>query len=238
MTDASGAIPPLPVVNILFPESTYGNVLQHVVDTARECISGASMAGMTLLDRFGPTTAVATSVAAQRVDEIQYEFNSGPCLDAYRRQVINKIDSTETDERWPEFCRGAFKEGIRSTLSLPLVINGDGIGALNLYSQQDSGFDELDERIGIVFGAHASITLANARSYWQIDALRHNLEEALQTRGIIDQAKGVLMAREGYNADEAFEVLKRASQRSNRKVHELAREVVENTRHEAGPKRH
>src|SRR5580700_1753598 len=107
------------------------------------------MAGITLLGSGGPTTAVATSVTAASVDAIQYRANAGPCLDAYRRQVINRIDSTESEERWPEFCQGAVAAGIHSVLSFPLVVSRDAIGALNLYSE--FGFDDRDERSGEAF---------------------------------------------------------------------------------------
>jgi GAF domain-containing protein len=223
----------LSLANAAPGEDSFGATLQQVVDLAREGIAGCSSAGITLLEAGGPTTAVATSVAAAGVDAIQYRVNGGPCLDAYRRQVVNRIDSTETDERWPEFCRGAAAAGVHSILSFPLIVNGDGIGALNLYSTSEFGFDGRDETIGAVFATHASVTLANSRAFWHTDALRRNLEEALKWRGVIDQAKGVMMAREGLSADEAFDVLRRASQRANRKVQDLAQEVVDATRRQA-----
>jgi hypothetical protein len=217
----------LPIAGIVFSEEGYVATLQFVVDTACAYIAGASMAGMTLLDGGGPTTAVATSTEAGRVDALQYLHNGGPCLEAYRRQAVIRIESTDSDERWPEFCRGALETGIHSTLSFPLIVNGDGLGALNRYSEHQSGFDDIDERTGGLFAAHASVTLANAQAAWKNDALRRNLEEALKTRGVIDQAKGILMVEQKISADEAFEVLKRASQRSNRKVNDLAQEIVD-----------
>jgi GAF domain-containing protein len=209
-------------------EDSFDNTLQQVVDLACTGVAGCSMAGITLLGPAGPTTAVATSEVAANVDAIQYRVNSGPCLDAYRRQAINRIDSTDTDERWPEFSRGAARAGVHAVLSYPLVVAGDGIGALNLYAATESAFDEHAERAGAVFATHASITLANARAFWRTEEVRRNLEEALATRGVIDQAKGILMKTEGYTADEAFDVLKRASQRANRKVHDLAQQIVDN----------
>jgi GAF domain-containing protein len=212
---------------------SFDATLQQIVDLARVGVTHCSMAGITLLEATGPTTAAATSQDAAAVDAIQYRVNGGPCLDAYRRQVVNRIESTATDERWPEFCRGAAAAGVRSVLSFPLVVSGDGIGAMNLYSDVQSGFDASDERAGAVFAAHASVTLAHIRAFWRTDELRRHLEEALSSRGVIDQAKGILMAREGFNADDAFEVLRRASQRANRRVHDLAQEIVDGARREA-----
>ncbi|MCU1489245.1 MAG: hypothetical protein JWM85_650 [Acidimicrobiaceae bacterium] len=220
----------LPLSRIVHSDETFDSTIQYVVELAQVGVKGCAMAGITVLERGGPTTTAATSEVAKRIDRTQYETGSGPCLDAYRQQVVNRIDSTDSDERWPEFSRTAVAEGIHSTLSLPLVVGGDGLGALNLYSEEQSGFDELGERAGLLFAAHASVTLANARSYWANAALRANLEAALESRGVIDQAKGILMGRDGCSADEAFEFLRRASQRANRKVHDLAQEIVDRSR--------
>jgi GAF domain-containing protein len=121
-------------------------------------------------------------------------------------------------------------EGVNSILSYPLVVRNDGIGALNLYSEHEGAFDEDDERIGQAFATHATLTLTHARGYLNKEKTRQSLERALQTRGIIDQAKGILMARTGGDADEAFESLRRASLRTNRKVFDLAQQIVASAR--------
>jgi GAF domain-containing protein len=229
MSDSESRDAILSLANTALGAESFDNTLQQVIDLACAGIEGCSMAGITLLGPGGPTTAVSTSEAAATVDAIQYRVNAGPCLDAYRRQVINRIDSTDTDERWPEFSRGAAANGVHAVLSFPLIVAGDGIGAMNLYASTESGFDRQAEQAGAAFATHASITLANARAFWQTEELRRNLEEALTTRGVIEQAKGVLMKIEGYTADEAFDVLKRASQRANRKVHDLAQQIVDGT---------
>jgi GAF domain-containing protein len=133
------------------------------------------------------------------------------------------------DERWPEFFELARSEGVRSVLSFPLVVHNDGIGALNLYGDREFAFGEEDEQIGQAFAMHATITLAHAHGDWRNRQARKSLERALETRGVIDQAKGILMARTGTDADTAFESLRRASPRSNRKVYDLAVEIVEST---------
>jgi hypothetical protein len=177
--------------------------LQQIVELVCAALDSCSMAGITLLDPTGPHTVAATNAATERVDRFQYEVESGPCLHAYRNQVINRVDSTEKDQRWPEFFELARSEGVYSVLSYPLVVHNDGIGA--------------------------AITLTHARGDWRNGKARQSLERALETRGVIDQAKGILMARTGTDADQAFESLRRASQRSNRKVSDLAQEIVEST---------
>jgi transcriptional regulator with GAF, ATPase, and Fis domain len=225
----------LSLASVAAAEDSFDSTLQQVVDLACTGVAGCSMAGITLLGPGGPTTAVASSEIAANVDSIQYRVNAGPCLDAYRRQAINRIDSTDSDERWPEFSRGAAAAGVHAVLSYPLIVAGDGIGALNLYGETEYSFDDETERLGAVFATHASITLANASAFWRTEELRRNLEQALATRGVIDQAKGILMKSEGYTADEAFDVLKRASQRANRKVHDIAQQIVDGARRARQP---
>ena len=211
-------------------ERVVDSALQQIVQLACAALERCSMAGVTLLDQTGPHTVAATSELAQRIDAYQYEAEGGPCLHSYRNQVVNRVDSTESDQRWPEFMRMARSAGIRSVLSYPLVVHHDGLGALNLYSEQEAAFDEADERVGQAFATHAAITLTHAQGYWRKEEARRNLEIALTTRGVIDQAKGILMERTGATADEAFDSLRRASQRSNRKVFDLAEEIVHSTR--------
>jgi GAF domain-containing protein len=194
------------------------------------------MAGITLLDAAGPHTLAATGDGARRVDAFQYDIGSGPCLDAYRNRVVFRVDSTTSDTRWPEFLRHARAEGVGSILAFPLIVRQDGLGALNLYAESERAFGPPEERIGLAFAAHASITLSHAQGYWREEQARQHLEVALTTRGVIDQAKGVLMARTGRSADEAFESLRRASQRSNRKVFDLAQEIVDSTQKALPPR--
>ena len=229
---------PAPVTTTLEGSETVELVLERVVDStmeqivqlACEAIDGCSMAGLTLLDAGGPHTLAATGEGAQRVDAHQYEIGSGPCLDAYRNRVVLRVDSTASDARWPEFLRQARAEDVGSILSLPLVVREDGLGALNLYGEAEHAFGLAEERIGLAFATHASLTLSHAQGYWRQEQARQNLGIALTTRGVIDQAKGVLMARTGRSADEVFESLRRASQRTNRKVFDLAQEIVESAR--------
>jgi GAF domain-containing protein len=221
------------LAGILVAEQSLEATLLEVLTLACAAVAGGDMGGVTLLGPEGPITAVATGEAARRVDAIQYRVGAGPCLDAYRRQQVNRIDSADADQRWPEFSRGAAQAGIQSILSLPLVVAGDGLGALNLYCREPNGFSAADESTGALFASYASVALANARVYWRAKALAGQLEEALSTRGVIEQAKGILVAEQGCSADEAFEILVRASQRSHTKLHDVADQLVERARAQA-----
>lgn len=217
----------LALAGILVAEQSLEATLSQVLTLACQSMPGGDMGGVTLLEREGPVTAAATDEAARRVDAFQYQGHGGPCLDAYRYQTVYRIDDTGHGDRWSEFCAQANAAGVLSTLSLPLVVEGDGLGALNVYSRSTYGFTEADEAAGAAFASLASVALTNARTFWRVQTLAGQLSEALTTRGVIDQAKGILMGEQHCSADEAFDLLRRASQRTHVKLHDVAAQMVE-----------
>jgi GAF domain-containing protein len=222
------------LAGILIAEQSLDMTLRQVLKMACAALRSGDDGGITLLDREGPRTAVATSDAALRVDAFQYDSEQGgPCLEAYRQQQVFRVESTADEPRWPGFSRSAAAAGIKSTLSIPLIVGGDGLGALNIYCRQDSGFSDADETLAASLAAHASVALANARMYWRAQRLASQLEEALSTRGVIEQAKGILIARQGCSADQAFQLLVQISQRSHIKLHDVARDLLARARNQA-----
>jgi GAF domain-containing protein len=206
-------------------EGTLGDTLLRVAELA--CEEGpADMAGITLLVDGTPQTGVFTDPEAPEIDVSQYATGEGPCLDAFRNQEVFRIDSTSDDDRWPVFAKDALVHGILSTLSLPISARGEGIGALNLYSRTRAAFDAKYTRRMMAFAQHAAIVLANAQVYWDSRQLNENLEQALHSRATIDYAIGVLISAGGRSPEEAFQILVRASQRENRKVRDIADEIV------------
>lgn len=199
--------------------------LQRVAELATREVFGCDMAGITLLRDGRPVTAVFTDSTAPEVDTAQYETGKGPCLDASRDLVVYRIDDTANEARWPEFAAAARAAGIQSTLSLPLVVGAAGLGALNLYSYDLDAFVEEDD--ATVFAAQAAVVLANSQAYWAAQALAAQLEQALASRAVIEQAKGILIATQRYSEDEAFADLRRRSQNTNRKVREIATDIVQ-----------
>jgi GAF domain-containing protein len=109
---------------------------------------------------------------------------------------------------------------------VPLVANHEGVGALNFYSRSVDAFSEDDVEVGSQFATQAAIVLANAQAYWDAHQLNQNLATAMQSRATIEQAKGILMGAQRCSADEAFQILVRASQRENRKLREVAEDLV------------
>jgi GAF domain-containing protein len=201
--------------------------LDHTSTLARDVIPAADYAAITTLRDGKPETIVATDPVIEQVDQAQYDFESGPCLDAFRTGEVFRIDDTDDEKRWPEFARACGAHHIRSTLSLPLMADGEGIGALNLYSRTPQAFSPADEVHARRFSEPAAVVVANAYLFWECRQLAENLEAAMASRAVIEQAKGVLMAQRGVDADAAFDLLRIVSQRENVKLREVAQRLVE-----------
>lgn len=215
-------------------ESTFGDTLLRVAELACS-MAGADMAGVTMLVEGRPRTGVFTDPRAPLIDQAQYETEDGPCLDAFRQQRIFLIESTLEDKRWPQFASDAVAHGILSTLSVPIAARSESLGALNLYSKRLSAFDEVGVQRAGSFATHAAFVLVNAQVYWDAFQLNQNLNQALTSRATIDYAVGILIAHGGRNPEEAFQVLVRASQRENRKLRDVAADMVERAAQRLGP---
>ncbi len=212
------------LAQVVVPNENLDATLQRVADLALHEVEDCDMAGITLLRDGKPVTAVFTDPEAPEIDTAQYASGSGPCLDAFHTGRILQIADTATEERWPEFCARAGAGGIRSTLSLPLVVGDTSLGALNLDSREPNGFSE--HATALVFAAQAAVLLANSQAYWAADRLSSQLEIALTSRAAIEQAKGILMAKHGVGAEEAFELLRTESNATNRKLREVAADLI------------
>ncbi|HVL05823.1 MAG TPA: GAF and ANTAR domain-containing protein [Acidimicrobiales bacterium] len=214
----------------LVSDASVGDTLLRVAEITTRALPAAEMAGISILDAKGnPTTAVFTDAESPEIDAGQYKSGAGPCLDAWRLQCPIRIDDMSVAASdYPDFARLAQERGVQSTLSLPLIAGDSGVGAMNLYAKTVRGFSEKDEVLGCDLAAAAAIVLANATAYWDSRHLGEQLTEAMQSRAVIEQAKGMLMAQSpGITADDAFDVLRRASQRENVKLRDIATRIVE-----------
>jgi GAF domain-containing protein len=195
--------------------------LDHAVAIAREIIAGCDHAGVTLLHARKPVeTAAATSEIAVRGDQLQYELGEGPCLDSVRNHVVTLSNDLLTESRWPRWAPMASTVlGIRSMLCFQLFTTQSSYGALNLYSDRPDAFDADDQAVGMALAAHVAVALASTRAIESRDL-------AIARRTIIGQAEGILMERFSLDADQAFSVLRRVSQDSQRKLYEVAADLV------------
>jgi GAF domain-containing protein len=197
--------------------------LSHV---AVSIVEGCDSASVTLIEAEVPRTVGATDEIAIRLDEAQYRSGSGPCLEAIQRAKKLVVHSLEAEERWPEFRESALEHGFMSSLSVPLNSNGFSVG-LNLYGRLESGFKDSPRELTDLLASRASIAIENARIYGAAKQLIEQLNEAIKTREVIGEAKGILMAREAISEDEAFQMLATISQNSHIKLREVAQRMVD-----------
>ena len=219
-------------------QTTVAEALDRIAQITREAIPAADIVGMSMLGEDGrPTTAIYTDPESPAIDEAQYREDRGPCLDAWRDNDVFRFDDIEECEaQYPGFARACRDHGVRSTLSLPMAAGDVAVGAMNLYSRVAEGFGDDDESMGLDLAAVGGTVLANVSAYWTAFELGHHLNEAMASRAVIEQAKGVLMATTpGLDADGAFDLLRRASQRENVKLRDIARQIVEGRGEASGP---
>jgi len=211
----------------LLDDDALSELLQRVVVLARNTVRGAVSVSITVADGGGFRTSNSTDRVALAVDEAQYAGDGGPCLHAVRTERQVQVAVGTSDVHWPLFEEKAREEGIAAVLSTPLVRTpGDGIGALNVYGRDGGGFGEDAQQTATIIGEHAAILVGIALDLLNAAQLNEQLRQALASREIIGEAKGIIMERQSCTRDEAFDILRRASQRENRKLRDMAEDLV------------
>lgn len=214
------------MAGFLLTEDTLDVVLERVVSLAKSTVPAVCAASVTLQEDGRRRTSNFTDDVALRLDSVQYGGDEGPCLHAIESNKVVSVVLSEQRHRWPAFVDSALESGIESVLSTPLSLSGGAIGALNLYSDHKSGFDDRQHDLAGQFAEQAAVVLANTLAYNSATRLNDELRQAVETREIIGQAKGIIMAQRKCTSDEAFDVLRRASQRTNRKLRDIATDLV------------
>jgi GAF domain-containing protein len=203
-----------------------GQTLEKAVGLAVELIDGCDACGVTLVRR-GDTleTPAYTDEKVFRGDQLQYELNEGPCMDAaWQHEMVFSADLGR-EARWPRWAPRVVEElGAHSMLCVQLFTDAHVLGALNLYSWKPGAFTSEDSRgEALALAAHVAVALAAAQEI-------SHLTTALGTRTVIGQAVGILMERFGLTADRSFEVLQRVSSQTNTKLLHVAQQLVETRR--------
>lgn len=202
------------------------DMLAQVVTSSVELITNCVSASITLIERGQATTAAGSERRAFTLDAAQYAADDGPCLHSGRTEVVINVADLDVDPRWRAFSRTALDHGIASSLSAPLIPGGRTRGSINAYGAVLNGFDRDDERILETLAGQASVIVANAHAYWAPFDFTRNLTSALETRSVIDQAKGVLMARHRVNGEEAFAQLCRWASDTDCSIRDAAEAVL------------
>ncbi|GAB2649536.1 GAF and ANTAR domain-containing protein [Saccharopolyspora gloriosae] len=210
-------------------EDSLDTLLHRVCDQVLRAIPDVDMAGVTLETEDGPKTGACTDETTFEVDLEQYRAGAGPCLHAAESGEIVRVDAEGARQRWPEFAAAARRLGVGSYLSAPLFIDSEYRGALNLYSSRDHGYRELDETVLELYTTAVEGHLRTWQRYLATRRLTEQLRTALDSRPVIDQAKGILMVLHGYDADQAFSWLVKQSQNTNTKLRDAAERIVSET---------
>ncbi len=194
--------------------------LKGIVEAAVELIPGVDEASISaVLGRERVVSEAPSGELAKAVDALQDELGQGPCLDAAYEQETVRVADMATEQRWPLFSARALGLGAAGMLSFQLFVEGDNLGALNLYSRTAGAFDDESEHTGLLFASHAAIAYAAVR-------MQAGLERSVATRQLIGQAQGILMERHKLTADGAFALLVRISQHRNTKLRDVADALV------------
>ena len=204
---------------------TPARALQELVTVSVDVVPGAEIASITRGIRGHFETVVATDQMANDADAIQYELRSGPCVDAILEDTVFRTGDLAHDRRWPVFGRRAAETiGVLSMLSFRLYMEDDDvIAGLNLYSTRGDAFDATAQTIGTLLASHAALAMGGVMAQQRV----LNLERALNSNREIGVAMGILMARHAVTREQAFDLLRIASQNTNRKLITIATEVAD-----------
>ena len=201
----------------------------HVLTDRSVKLLDVSAAGLLLADPRGELRVVAASSEAVRLLELfQLQNDQGPCLDCFRaRRPAAAADLAAEAQRWPRFASAAQHAGFAAVQALPMRLRDQVIGALNLFRAVPGAFDPADIRIGQALADVATISLLHERSMRHSDTLNEQLQTALNSRVVIEQAKGKLAERLGLNLDQAFSVLRDHARTRNLRLSDVALAFVD-----------
>jgi GAF domain-containing protein len=200
--------------------------LTQVARLAAGVAQPAASCGITIRRHGQPLTVASSDARAEQVDQAQYGAGAGPCLDSLETGAIIDVPNLTAETRWPDFRHQALAHGIRSSVSIPLGIDGSTVGVLNLYGSEPHAFDQAARQHAETFATQAAtaLTLALRNADQAEDTAQ--LEQALTSRTVIDQALGILMAEQHCTAEDAFDLLRAHSQNNNRKLRDVAADLI------------
>jgi GAF domain-containing protein len=201
----------------------------HLLTDRSVTLLAASAAGVMLADPRGELrVAAASSEVAGLIDLFQIQNDEGPCLDCFRTaQPVSAADLTGPDQRWPRFATAATRAGFRSVQAIPMRLRDEVIGALNLFRAAPEPLSPEDLRIGQALADVATIGLLQERAVRRMETIAEQLQAALNSRVVVEQAKGKLAERLGIGMDEAFGVLRAYARTSNQRLTDVARNFID-----------
>jgi GAF domain-containing protein len=219
------------------------DLLGDVAEFAARAIPGVDGAGVALLQPDDDTpriqTWAATAEFVHDIDTVQYEeLNEGPCITCMQSRRVVVSGSVGGDGRWPHFGGRVARMAVHSALSLPLVVGDQLIGAINAYARSRDAFGERAVQLGTQFAGPAAVSVYNGQLLDRAQERTMQLQRALGSRAVIDQAIGIIRSRSGVGGEVAFDRLTRLSQAENVKLHVVAERLVDEAVRRARARQH
>lgn len=194
--------------------------LDRIVQEAISLVPGAEEGSISVVTgREHVASQAPSSDLPATVDRLQEDVGEGPCLEAVYTQRTVRVSDMAGESRWPSFARAAFEAGAGSMLSFQLYVQGDNLGALNLYAREAGAFDDESEHVGLLFASHAAVAFAGIRK-------QDKLAMEANTHDLISQAKGILIERYKVTGRQAFDLLVKASTRQGSSLRDVAAGIV------------
>jgi transcriptional regulator with GAF, ATPase, and Fis domain len=219
---------------LVLAEQSMQSVLQKVVDLAKQLTAASVEVSIGLMSHDKAASPVYTGPLARDLDESQYGRGYGPCLEAAATGVLVEITDGHAESRWPRYIETFLEHGALSCLAVPVPVLQPMCSALNFYARQAHAFTERDKKIATDFAVYAGVAVANMESLKSMSSLADGLQRAMDSRAVIEQAKGVLIERFKLSPDQAFRMLTDASMRTNVKLRDMADRLVHTREFEPG----
>lgn len=214
------------VSRLLEGDNQQDRVLCRLAQLAVRVVPACDHAGIAIGGTVPAASVAVTDDRVARCHDVQFDDGDGPVIDTLIHQEPRRVDDARTERRWPRFSAVAIEQGLLSCLAVPVRIGGQPAGALALYGATSRGFVGASHDIALLYAAQGGTALSNAALYKASCDMIHNLHAALESRAVIEQAKGVLMARHSCTSETAWDLLRRQSQSSNTKLREVAARIV------------
>ncbi len=215
------------VAQLLESDEVPDEALHRLTELGAELVPGGAAAAVTIAMASGALTFAASDRRLTGLHRLQFDGDDGPVVETLRYNEPRRVDDTATECRWPAFCRAAARAGFGSCLVLPLRTDRQPAGAVTLYGKEPDVFRGAAHDIALLVAAQGGTAVHNAGLYRACRRLVDNLHAGLESRAVIEQAKGILHARLGVSPEEAFHLLTRYSQNTNQRVRKISTRLVQ-----------
>lgn len=214
------------VARLLEDDEAPEEALRRLTSLGAELVPGSTAAAMTVAAGSGALTFAASDERLDELHRLQFEDGEGPVAETLRHNEPRRVDDMSAEDRWAGFCRAAARSGFASCLALPLRTDRRPAGAVVLYGQEPGVFRGAAHDVALLFAAQGGTAVRNASVYRACRRLADKLHSGLESRAVIEQAKGIVLAELDVTPDQAFRLLSRFSQNTNQRVRKVAADVV------------